>query len=95
MTLPVVFDAGAAEELAAIAAWYELRREGLGARYLIEVGAILALASAQPGIGAPVPRPRGARRLLVPSFPYAIRYVISPVELRVLVIAHTARRPTP
>lgn len=95
MSLAVTFDERAAAAFAAAASWYDEQRPGLGARFVLEVEHVLTLAAEQPGMGAPLRRPKGARRLLVDGFPYALRYLVRGSELRVLVVAHQARRPSP
>ena len=86
----------ALDELSEVAVWYEERSRGLGTELLNEVEDVL------PRIGAlPESFPRlldvsedlEIRRALLPRFPYALVFVVTEVEIQVIAVAHTKRRP--
>lgn len=86
----------AAEEAAEAAAWYEKERPGLGADFERAVDAALDLLEAEivplatvPGVAGK----RGAKRLLLRRFPYAVIVRESGTEVVVIAFAHTSRRP--
>jgi toxin ParE1/3/4 len=88
--------AAAAEEAAEAAAWYEKERAGLGAEFQQAVDAALDLLEeeivplvAMPGAAGA----RGARRLLLRRFPYAVIVHERTDEVVVIAFAHTSRRP--
>ncbi len=81
-------------EMVAAAEWYEKRRKGIGARFLLEVEKCIERISMHPLSGTTV-RARGGREvraLLLPSFPYRIVYKPA-ADVLVVAIAHTSRRP--
>jgi hypothetical protein len=65
----------ALEELEEQAAWYELRREGLGLEFVAETRGTLARLLDAPALGAPWPGVNGVRRLALASFPLFLVYV--------------------
>jgi hypothetical protein len=86
----------AKQELAAAAAWYEERREGLGRELLAEVDAVLAAIARRPSRFPLYPRVSadlGVRRAAARSFPYSIAFIELATVVRVLAIAHEKRRP--
>jgi hypothetical protein len=88
--------AEAAEEAAEAAAWYENERPGLGEDFIRAVDAALDLLEEEvvPLVAVPgAAGARGAKRLLLRRFPYAIVVRESADEVLVLAFAHTARRP--
>lgn len=86
----------AAQEAVEAAAWYELQRPGLGAEF---AGALQAALDLLEGEAFPlVPMPgmaaqRGAQRLILKRFPFAIVVVDQGEEILVLAVAHHSRRP--
>lgn len=85
----------AAAELNEVADWYELRRDGLGGRFLIEARAVVDRAALLPLSGSPWVHPQvpeGVRRMWLRSFPYSVVYVTEP-RLVVVAFAHDRRRP--
>lgn len=88
--------AAAVDEAIAAAAWYESERRGLGAEFERAIDAALELLeqdvvplTALPGdAGA-----RGAKRLKLRRFPYAVVVYERGVELIVVAFAHHARCP--
>lgn len=88
--------AAAAEEAAEAAAWYEKERPGLGADFERAVDAALDLLEAEivPLVAVPgAAGKRGAKRLLLRRFPYAVIVRQSATEVVVVAFAHTSRRP--
>jgi len=78
------------------AVWYENESPGLGVDFERAIDAALdlleasfvPLVAASGGSGA-----RGAKRLLLRRFPYALIVRESATEVLVVAIAHTSRRP--
>lgn len=96
MTRRLRVDAAAGDELEAAAAWYEVRRVGLGRDLLASVDATLTQIVESPAAGSRVPgvaKSLGVRRRLVPRFPYAIVYLELAEEVRIVAFAHGSRRP--
>ena len=91
MSARLEFHPEAAAEFDAALRYYGERREGLAASFLAAVRAATDLAAATPLAGHAFSA--GARRLLVPGFPYAVLYAVEPDVVFVLAVAHTRRRP--
>ena len=96
MTRRVRIESAAREELAAAVQWYEEQRPGLGGEFLDSVHEAITRLIETPGIalrvpGCPADLP--ARRVLVKRFPYAVVFMDSGEELRVIAVAHLKRRP--
>lgn len=92
----VRLDPEAEEEIAAEIDWYENNRRGLGAEFLDEISkAMHSLQQPGPECGPirGVPLELGVRRKLVRRFPYLIIFVEFEHVVRVIAIAHGARRP--
>ena len=86
----------AADEAAEAAAWYEKERPGLGEDFARAVDAALDLLEEEivPLLAVPgAAGARGAKRLLLRRFPYALVVRESADEVLVIAFAHTARRP--
>ena len=86
----------AAEEAAEAAAWYEQERPGLGAKFQEAVDASLDLLEQEmvpltvvPGAAGE----RGAKRLMLKRFPFAIVVREHTSEIVVIAVAHHSRRP--
>lgn len=84
-------------EINSLVAWYEERRDGLGADLRDEVWRALALVvehpSRWPPSRIPEARARGVRHVLIRRFRVSIEYVVRGDAVRVLAIADTRRRP--
>lgn len=78
-------------ELNEAAAYYELEKQGLGARFLREVDRCIESVIKHPRAGAIILG--DVRRRLVRRFPYAVLYTIKPEGVRILAIANLKRRP--
>lgn len=88
--------AAAAEEAVEAAAWYEKERPGLGAEFQRAIDAALDLLEAEVVPLAAVPGvagTRGARRLFLRRFPYAVIVCEKGEEVLVVAFAHSSRRP--
>lgn len=89
---PLSLSPEADEEIRHTFDWYESQREMLGLRFVDALDELLDRVrqnpSQYPRIGT-----RGARRALVPGFPYAVVYLELPEVIRVLAIAHGKRQP--
>lgn len=96
MTKPVRFDAEAEEEFTAAAGWYERERPGLGGEFLVSVNETVLEVRERPetfSLVPAVPQALGVRRALVKRFPYAVVFLELADEIRVLAVAHGARKP--
>ena len=78
-------------ELNEAAAYYELEKQGLGARFLREVDRCIESLVKHPLAGAIILG--DVRRRLVRRFPYAVLYAIKPEGVRILAIMNLKRRP--
>jgi toxin ParE1/3/4 len=78
-------------ELNEAAAYYELERPGLGARFLTEVDGCIESLVKHPRAGKFILG--DVRRRLVRRFPYAVLYTIKPEGVRILAIMNLKRRP--
>jgi toxin ParE1/3/4 len=93
---PVRVEPEAKEELAAAAAWYETRREGLGHELIVEVDALFAAIARNPARFPLYPRVSaqlGVRRAVSGRFPYAVAFIDVRSAIRVIAVAHERRRP--
>ena len=93
---PVRVEPEAKQELAAAAAWYEQRREGLGLELVEEVDAVFAAIARSPSrfpVHPRLPSALGVRHAAARRFPYSIAFIELPRVVRVLAIAHQRRRP--
>ena len=96
MGKPVRVDLEAEEEIAAGIDWYESKRRGLGAEFLDEISAAMrALQEPGPecGLVHGVPTELAVRRKLLKRFPYLIIFIEFEHAVRVIAVAHGARRP--
>lgn len=91
MEVEVSFHRLAELELNEAAAYYELEKQGLGARFLTEVDRCIESLVKQPQAGAIILA--DVRRRLVRRFPYAVLYITKPEGVRILAIMNLKRRP--
>jgi toxin ParE1/3/4 len=73
-------------------AYYELQRDGLGARYLAEVEGALQVICGAPH-RYPLERAPNIRRFGLKEFPYTLIFRESSGVVQVLAVAHHRRRP--
>ena len=92
MTLPVRIRREAELDLTEAFQWYEERREGLGADFLLCVQAALEVISRQPAIHPIVHRQ--VRRALIRRFPYGVFYLADNDRVTVIAVMHAMRNPT-
>ena len=92
----VRFHPGAAADLSSAGDWYEQQLSGLGADLVDEVDHALDVIAERPmawplwpGVGEAI----GARRFLLPRFPFGLGYLVEGNEVVVLAVAHLKRRP--
>ncbi|MCI0571818.1 MAG: type II toxin-antitoxin system RelE/ParE family toxin [Myxococcaceae bacterium] len=71
--------------------FYDGEAPGLGEEFLAEVQRTFARLASTPELGAPTAR--GARRVLLHRFPYAVIYQIEPERVLVLAVGHQRRHP--
>ena len=88
---PVRVEPEAKQELAAAAAWYETRREGLGHELIVEVDAVfaaIARSSTRFPLYPRVSAQLGVRRAVAGRFPYGVAFMDLGSAIRVIDIAH-------
>jgi plasmid stabilization system protein ParE len=91
MSLPLVFQAGARDEIDDAYEWYEQQRPGLGEELLSEAQSVLDRIGQNPEIYAPIYQ--SVRRGRVKRFPYAVYYSIEPERVAVIAFYHDKRDP--
>ena len=80
-------------EMTAAALWYESKRPGLGAEYLVSIDEALERIGDGP-LAFPIWKPDSAyRRCVVERFPFVVFFTASPTAILVLAVAHAKRRP--
>lgn len=87
--------AEALSELNEAALWYDRRSRGLGTELLDDVERALSRVEALPESFPclrDLPEELGVRRALLPRFPYALVFIVTSEEIRVIAVAHTKRR---
>lgn len=96
MSLVVLFEPEASDELDHAALWYPGQRSGLGYEFLDAVDRAVAMIQRWPHpapLATDLPKELTVRRAPVGTFPYRIVYLDTPTAIRVLAIAHESRRP--
>ena len=86
------FHPDAEEEHLDAIAYYELRRAGLGVRYLVEFERVLERICETPN-RYPVAHPPDIRRARLQRFPFAILHRRAKAYVDILAVAHDRRRP--
>lgn len=71
--------------------WYLERSPGAAEAFLIEIDQGLALVVASPGLWPLFEA--GARKYVLPNFPYSLIYREAVDEIKVVAVAHHKRRP--
>ena len=92
MTPRLLLEPEAALDLEGARIWYEERSKGLGAEFLRNVRATLAVIERQPDL-FPVVQST-VRRATLRRFPYAVYYVAEETVTAVIGCLHTRRDPT-
>ena len=91
MTLQVVFRPAAKAEFDGAALWYEDRRPGLGAEFVLEIDRAVELAAEHP---ERFPEKLGDIRCVrVRRFPYSVFYRAESGQIVVLAVFHARRDP--
>lgn len=91
MTLRVVFRAAAKREFDDAADWYDKRRPGLGAEFILEIDQALTSAAAAP---ERYPIVFGTiRRTVARRFPFSVYFRVRGDTLVVLAVFHGRRNP--
>jgi toxin ParE1/3/4 len=91
MSRSLRFHPEAETELNDAADYYAPQSPGLDQRFIAALELTLAQIVALPEASSPV-NARTRRRIL-PAYPYSIMYSVTEWEIRVLAVAHHARRP--
>ena len=87
----LIYHPDAEAELIAAARFYEQRVPTLGTQFLEAVDRAILVIRDTPERWGIVEA--GVRRYLLPRFPYAVYYRISPDQLRILAFKHHSRHP--
>lgn len=83
-------------EIRRAARWYDRQRRGLGDEFLEALHIRLSQLLASPGPAGRVPDAPPdvpVRRVLLPRFPYAVVFMETDEEIRVIAVMHAKRRP--
>lgn len=94
MTVKVRIEPEARDELRAAKRWYDERGLGLGAEFVRAVKATMARIRRVPRSCPSFAGSPDLHRALVERFPYMIVYLVHEGVMRVLAIAHQARKPS-
>ena len=92
MSLAVEFHPDAQEDLYEAMDWYNAERAGLGDAFVAAVERTAQMAAGAPLLGSFIGKE--LRRVLVPTFPYAVIYAVDSRTLWIIAVAHFRRRPT-
>lgn len=91
MSLPLIVDLEAEQDLAEAARWYELQRKGLGREFLRSVDSALTQIRRMPLI---LPKVfEDVRRAPTGRFPYGVFYKIEAEQISVIAVYHNSRDP--
>jgi plasmid stabilization system protein ParE len=91
MTLAIRLREEADLDLAEAAAWYELRRAGLGQAFLDEALSLFRSVATRP-LSYPVVH-RDTRRALMGRFPFGVFYRVTSDQIVVVAVIHASRHP--
>ncbi len=80
-------------EFAEAAAYYEARREGLGAAFVHSVDRTITEIIDAPGAGSLCQPGRSFRQRVVRKFPFVVIYTVTTSEIEITAVMHTSRRP--
>jgi plasmid stabilization system protein ParE len=89
----VRFTPRARADLAEAIAFVSMEHPAYARRLRHAILQTIQLASLQPYLGIRNERVHDLRSRLVPRFPYRVHYLVSPSEITIVHIRHTARRP--
>jgi plasmid stabilization system protein ParE len=88
----VEFHPDAQEDLYGAMDWYNRESAGLGTAFVAAVERTIQMVAVSPMLGSLVGTE--LRRVLVPTFPYAVLYAVEEQRLWIVAVAHFRRRPT-
>lgn len=91
MTLPLVVEPEAEDDIQEIRRWYERQRPGLGGEFLSCVEAFLAQIQRMPELFPVVDE--GSRRGRIRRFPYAVYYEVESDQITIQSVWHLRRAP--
>jgi len=91
MSRPLWFHPQAETELNDAADYYALQSPGLDRQFIAEIEKALSQIVAFPEASSPV-HARTRRKVLL-GYPYSLMYSVTDVQIRILAVAHHARRP--
>lgn len=91
MSLPIVVNPEAEDDLDQARTWYEEQRPGLGDDFLLCVEQVFDLIQRMPSLHAKVFQ--DLRLALVRRFPYAIVYGTDDDQITIVAVYHTRRDP--
>src|SRR5262245_56485244 len=89
--IPLRFHPEAERELLEAQAWYRQRSEVAAQAFTLEIDRALNAIAAAPERW-PL-RPRGERRFILSTFPYAVLYRVRQDAIFITAVAHQRRRP--
>ena len=97
MPLEIRISPRAAAEIEMAAAWWQENRPSAPGAVRVDIARTLALLSVQPGLGAPIRKPRvpGARRYTLDRIRYYLYYCVDGEILEVLALWHASRGSEP
>jgi plasmid stabilization system protein ParE len=89
--MPVRFEGGAREELAAAATYYNEQQPGLGFRFVSAVEGTISRVQRAPYLHRALED--DLRKIRVRKFPYAVIYRTREQQIEVIAVMHLRRRP--
>jgi toxin ParE1/3/4 len=90
---PIQLSPGAESDVDHAIAWYNLRRDGLGFEFWVEVRGVFENIRMNPEAGPLWRPPEPFRKRVLSRFPFIVFYTIRAEALVVEAVAHGARRP--
>jgi plasmid stabilization system protein ParE len=91
MSLPIIIQPEAEEDIASAYGWYERQQPGLGRRFLDQLTAAFTRVADGPGMYDLIWEDVRSCRLR--RFPYLIYFRIQPERIEVLAVLHGSRHP--
>jgi plasmid stabilization system protein ParE len=91
MTLRLITNPEAEEDLAEIRAWYQAREIGLGDRFILSIDRVFARIADGPNRYPHYSEE--VYRALVQGFPYSVYYTADDTEVTILAVIRQARDP--
>ncbi|WP_084362731.1 type II toxin-antitoxin system RelE/ParE family toxin [Roseivirga echinicomitans] len=91
MSYSVIIKPQTENDITEAALWYEFKRSGLGARFLISLDHKLTLIQKRPYLFQE--RYKNVRFALIKQYPFAIHYFIDDKRIFVIAVLSTSRNP--